>query len=349
MNGAPPTSARSSATDPSGGHRGHVPPVAADVARPLWSVMVPTFNCGVYLRDTLESVLAQDPGPEVMQIEVVDDCSTADDPAEAVRELGPDRIRFHRQPRNVGHVRNFQTCLLRARGRLVHLLHGDDAVLPGFYATMQRAFEEQPVIGAAFCRHVFIDGEGRRKRLPDPEQPAAGIMPDGLLHVAAGQPFQTPAAVVRRDVYEQLGGFDRRLAYCGEDWEMWVRIAAHYPVWYEPEPLALYRRHTLAPGSLTGRSLRTGENLKDLRRAVGIYEAYLPAGEAPAVRKRILSRCADWGIGLANNLLAAGQPAAAAAQLREALLCRASPRTAARAAVLASRVAGAWLRSLRAP
>ena len=29
----------------------------------------------------------------------------------------------------------------------------------------------------------------------------------------------------------------------GEDWEMWVRIAAHFPVWYEPEPLALYRVH----------------------------------------------------------------------------------------------------------
>ena len=43
--------------------------------RPLWSVMIPTFHCARFLRQTLESVLSQDPGPDVMQIEIVDDCS----------------------------------------------------------------------------------------------------------------------------------------------------------------------------------------------------------------------------------------------------------------------------------
>ncbi|HEX2190950.1 MAG TPA: glycosyltransferase, partial [Longimicrobiaceae bacterium] len=293
-------------------HRAPVPPVPADAARPLWSVMVPTYDCARYLRRTLESVLAQDPGPEAMQIEVVDDHSTRDDPESVVGEVGGGRVAFFRQPRNLGHVGNFGTCLARARGRLVHLLHGDDAVLPGFYAAMQRAFEARPEIGAAFCRHVFIDAEGRWTRVAPPEQPEAGVMAGAAARIAARQPFQTPAAVVRREVYERLGGFDRRLRYCGEDWEMWVRIAARYPVWYEPEPLALYRRHTLAPGSLTGRSLRTGDNLRDLRTAVGIYGAYLPAGEAPTATRSARSRCAEWGIGLAHGLAAAGQPAAAA-------------------------------------
>ena len=53
-----------------------IAPVPEGVHRPKWSVMIPTFNCANYLRQTLESVLAQDPGPEQMQIEVVDDCST---------------------------------------------------------------------------------------------------------------------------------------------------------------------------------------------------------------------------------------------------------------------------------
>ena len=42
----------------------------------------------------------------------------------------------------------------------------------------------------------------------------------------------TPCIVVRRSVYEELGGFDDRLA-CAEDWEMWVRVAARFPVYYE--------------------------------------------------------------------------------------------------------------------
>src|SRR5262245_8949670 len=56
-------------------HRAQIMPVPAAVARPLWSVMIPTFNCNAFLRAALEGVLAQDPGPEAMQIEVVDDHS----------------------------------------------------------------------------------------------------------------------------------------------------------------------------------------------------------------------------------------------------------------------------------
>src|ERR1700740_632053 len=107
-------------------------PVPSAVKRPLWSVMIPTFNCAKYLRETLASVLAQDPGPEQMQIEVVDDCSDKDDPAGGVKELGRCRVLFHRKSVNEGAIQNFNTCLERSRGHLIHVLHGDDLVEPGF-------------------------------------------------------------------------------------------------------------------------------------------------------------------------------------------------------------------------
>lgn len=50
-------------------------PVSTDVQRPLWSVMIPSYNCAKYITKALESVLMQDPGKDKMQIEVVDDCS----------------------------------------------------------------------------------------------------------------------------------------------------------------------------------------------------------------------------------------------------------------------------------
>ena len=64
--------------------RSRVPPVAAK-ERPRWSVMIPTYNCARYLEAALRSVLAQDPGREAMQIEVVDDHSPDDDPQEWLR------------------------------------------------------------------------------------------------------------------------------------------------------------------------------------------------------------------------------------------------------------------------
>ena len=133
--------------------------VPAGASRPLWSVMIPAYNCAQYLRETLASVLVQDPGADRMQIEVVDDCSS-DDPKAVVNEVDPGRVEYYRQSQNVGTVRNFNTCLERSRGFLVHILHGDDAVRDGFYRVMEQPFDTYPQLGAAFCRYISMDAEG---------------------------------------------------------------------------------------------------------------------------------------------------------------------------------------------
>jgi len=298
--------------------------------------MVPTYNCARYLRETLTSVVEQDPGPERMQIEVVDDAST-DDPQAVVEELGAGRVTFFSQPRNVGHVANFNTCLERSRGHLVHLLHGDDCVRDGFYAAMDRLFEHESQAGAAFCRYIAIDEAGDWTSIGPLEQRSAGILPGWLEKIAVGQRLQTPCMVVRRAVYELLGGFDRRSRSLGEDWEMWVRIAAHYPVAYEPAPLALYRVHS---PSLSGRTLRTGENVRDLRRVIEINREHLPAATVDDITRRALRETATTCLRRARRLLGAGDTTAMWAQVREAIQSDACPRVLAEAvAVVAARFA----------
>jgi GT2 family glycosyltransferase len=281
--------------------------------------MIPTYNCADYLRETLTSVLAQDPGFEVMQIEVVDDHSTQDDPAAVVEELGRGRVNFYRQPENVGGIKNFNTCLQRSRGHLVHLLHGDDCVRNGFYRKMQQAFESSPEIGAAFCRHICVDEHGHWQWFSALQQLDSGVLNNWLEQIAVMNRLQPPSMVVRRDAYEKLGGFDSRICCCAEDWEMWVRIAAQYPVWYEVEPLALYRVHSK---SLTGRCARTGQNVRDLRRIVEIIQPDLPTPIASKLSIRARENWALYAIKyIASEMLDTGDPSAAITQIQEALKC----------------------------
>jgi GT2 family glycosyltransferase len=313
--------------------RAVVSPVSQE-SRPTWSVMIPAYDRIGYLRDSLGSVLAQDPGPEAMQIEVVDDCST-EPVADLVAELGGGRVELFRQPANVGNARNFSTCVQRARGELVHLLHSDDAVLPGFYEALAAAFARHPELGAAFCSYLPMTADGRRHAPVARLQEQAGILPNWLERIAGGQKLQTPCMVVRRAVYERLGGFDERIRY-GEDWEMWVRVAARYPVWYEPRALAAYRVH---PESISGRTHRTGADVADLRRVIESNRELLPAGREPAITRRVSRVTAVTALRRGARAFGHGDRETARAQAREAFRTSRAPTVFAHALYYYGRIA----------
>lgn len=219
-----------------------------------------------------------------MQIEVIDDCSTDNDVKAIVTEIGKGRIEFFGQERNVGSLRNFETCIQRSRGKWIHILHGDDKVKPGFYKEVENLFNQYPSAGAAFTGLSGIDENGNLIYHSNYIQGYPGIIEDWLLKISKQQSLQACAMVVKRSVYEQLGGFFG--VHYGEDWEMWVRIAAHFPVAYSPENLALYRHHS---SNISSRFLASGQNIKDIRSVIEIIQSYLPAEKRREI-KRISKR-----------------------------------------------------------
>jgi glycosyltransferase involved in cell wall biosynthesis len=259
--------------------------------------MIPVFNCSNFLAHTLASVLDQDPGPAGMQIEVVDDASTDADIPALVSAFGRGRVSCFRQAANVGSLRNFHTCLERSRGDLVHILHGDDRVRNGFYAKMDVLFREYPSIGAGFCRYAYVNEVGRTLFNHDAEMANDGILDGWLERLCERQRIQYAAMVVRRAVYEAVGGF-YGVEY-GEDWEMWVRIAARYPIGYTPEVLAEYRRHH---ASVSGRAFATAENMKALTWVMQQTQRHL----SPCSRQQVMDRCrnfyAHYALRIANTL-----------------------------------------------
>ena len=228
--------------------------------RPFFSVMIPTYNCAGYLRETLASVLAQDPGPDHMQIEIVDDGSTRDDPEAVVRELGRGRAVFYRNPRNLGPTQTFNVCVERARGHWVHILHGDDAVLPGLYEECRRAIVARPDLVMVSGPLVMIDETGRWVAVIGPRGPELGGVFEDFLRAEAGeQLLQYAGTVVKREAYERVGGFCTVFGHT-QDMDMWFRIGECGPVWCTRRPYGLFRVHA---ASDTSRQLVLGTNVHE--------------------------------------------------------------------------------------
>jgi hypothetical protein len=189
-------------------------------------------------------------------------------------------VKYFRQPKNVGSLRNFETCIDRANGHLVHILHGDDRVLVGFYKDFTEVFQEYPKVGAVFCSYSLIDEF--RNKISDAKlvQDRLGLIEDAYLKMAAGLPVQFATTVVKREVYEKLGSFFGVIA--GEDWEMWTRVAKNYPIAFIPKILAEYRRYD---GTISWPLKEEGKYAKCLAQTTFLIESQLPRKHRHVMKK----------------------------------------------------------------
>jgi GT2 family glycosyltransferase len=260
-------------------------------ASPVISVMIPTYEPDDLLVQTVRAVLAQTSGRgsslPAIEITVVDDASPTVDVAALVSRADPDgRVELVRNSQQLGLAGNWNRAIGLARGEWIHLLHQDDYVLPNFYRRMGDGFWQRPDVGMAFCRTRIVDQADQPLKTSSRVCWRKGVVSNWLLRIGERQRVQTPAVVVARGTYEQVGGFREDLCHA-LDWEMWVRIAAHYPVWYDPKVLAVYRRHECNESS---RLLHSGKVWPDLARAISINARTFPA----AIRDRLMERSTRW-------------------------------------------------------
>jgi glycosyltransferase involved in cell wall biosynthesis len=258
-------------------------------SQPFWSVMIPTYRPdGKYLRQTLESVLQQDPGPKQMQIEVVDDCSPGVDVAAMVKSIAGERVKVSRTPRNLGLAGCWNTCIERSRGKWVHLLHQDDYVLPGFYQALAVAAECNLEAGLLATRSFILDADGEisgvTERLTRLERGGRAI--DDFFY---GTPIQCAGVVVRRSVFETLGGFRSDLKFT-LDCEMWARVIHSAGGVVTSDVLSCYR---MSDTNETGRLNRTAESLHDLKRLHQIFAAHYPGFDSIRAMQRIRNMSLD--------------------------------------------------------
>jgi glycosyltransferase involved in cell wall biosynthesis len=225
-------------------------------------VAIPTYNPGLeHLELALRSVLDQAPGPDEMEIFVVDDCSPKGAPVELVKRIGGGRVQIYQNQKNLRLPGIWNDCIARSHGHWVHILHQDDYVLPGFYRRIAETTAQNPEAGLIATRTFYVDEEGAifavSKRLKELERVTRSI--ECFFY---DTPILCAGVAVRRAFYEQHGAFLPELNF-KVDCEMWARAVELGGGIVIPDVLSAYR---LARGTETARLMRSGEDLRDMDR-----------------------------------------------------------------------------------
>lgn len=196
------------------------------------SVVIPAYNAAAFVRDAIDSVLAQT-YPEI-EIVVVNDGSTDDTP-QILAAFG-DRVRAHHQPNaGLSAARNIGARL--ATGDWIAFLDADDLWLP-------RKIEAQ-IAAAGACRWSYTNrfNFGARGAVPE-RQSDVTLMTGGDVFeplLLRGNFITVSSVMIDKALFEETGGFYHQAGGC-EDWDLWLRVSAlSQPVSYVDEPLVRYR------------------------------------------------------------------------------------------------------------
>ncbi len=213
--------------------------------KPWVSVICTSYNHEAYVEQALQSVVDQDyPNVELL---VIDNGST-DRSVERIATFmqGHPAMRFIYNSINLGLNRAFNQGLALAGGRYVIDLSADDVLLPGRIAKQTACFEQLPgPYAVVFSNAAYIDAQGEDIGLHyavDANGQACAPIPTGDVFrlILESYFICTPTMMMRRDVLNELGGYDETLAF--EDFDFWVRSSRLYHYAYVDEVLMQKRQ-----------------------------------------------------------------------------------------------------------
>lgn len=213
---------------------------------PKVSVVIGSYNCEKFIRDTVQSVIDQT--FQDWELIIVDDCST-DSTCNKIKEIKDDRIKLIRLnnnsglpavPRNVG-MRN-------ARGEYIAFLDHDDLWLPNKLQKQVDLLEQDNDTFLVYTKCI-IQKDGRQLKI-SPQKPKSGrIFKDLFLHFN----FIDVMTVMIRNRKENNPYFfdeDKRLSTV-EDYALWLSITLKEKAGFIDESLAVYKIHS---GGLSNRA-----------------------------------------------------------------------------------------------
>ncbi|MDF5724772.1 MAG: glycosyltransferase family 2 protein [Rhizonema sp. PD37] len=216
--------------------------------QPLVSIVIPTYNRPEYLKQAIASAVKQT--YQNIEIIVCDNCST-ENTQEIVESFRDSRIRFWRQPTNLGMFANQMYAFKMGKGKYVASLHDDDMWNEEFLTKLVPPLEENPNLILAFCDQYIMDAQGRINDAGTQKNTQA--YKRNTLKKGIHQPF-SEIGVVHKSVPTAAGcvvrnefiDWDSIPSEVGGMWDLYLTYLcciSGYGAYYEPEKLTLYREH----------------------------------------------------------------------------------------------------------
>ena len=201
-------------------------------AKPLVSIIVPSFNQGRFIAETLRSCLEQDYRP--IEVLVIDGAST-DGTLEVLREIRAPELRWWSEP-DRGVVDAVNRGLDRARGDILSIQSSDDLYLPGAVMAAVSALGHDPSLGLVYGDVELIDEHGQ----------VLGSDVQGSFdldtYLGRFQYIPQPGTFFSRAALETVGRWREEVSYAA-DADFWFRIATRLPVRRLDRLMGKYRYH----------------------------------------------------------------------------------------------------------
>ncbi|AFY80532.1 glycosyltransferase family 2 protein [Oscillatoria acuminata] len=201
---------------------------------PTISVIIPAYNAEKFIKETINSVLNQT--FRDFELIVINDGST-DGTLEVVSTFSDSRIQVFSYP-NSGPQKSRNRGIDHAKGEYLSFLDADDLWTPDKLERQLQALHDNPDAAVAYSWTDFINGSG--ERLPGGQH--FKFTNDVYERLLLGDFIGSGSnPLIRKDALLNVGPFDESLVG-GQDWEMWLRLAAQYQFVVVPSTLVFYRQ-----------------------------------------------------------------------------------------------------------
>jgi glycosyltransferase involved in cell wall biosynthesis len=209
---------------------------------PVISVILPVYNGGSYLRESVESVLNQSfPNFEFL---ILDDCSS-DGSLQFIKDCTDKRIVVFENRTNKGLFYNVNFLINRSRGSLIKLWSQDDKMNQDCLKTIIAFHCRNPFIGFSYCGRDIIDEMGTIIPLNNVDTTPEIInrqLHSRIAFFTGSIAGNIANVTLVRAVQEEVGPFDESMKISA-DFDMWVRIAEKYCIGFIKEHLVQLRNH----------------------------------------------------------------------------------------------------------